>query len=143
MTLTQKRSMLKRQIENQTKFKSNFEQLIHNTLPDGIEYEPDTLEYIQPEKVRHYTPDFKLRPNHYIEAKGLFTVEDRQKMLLIKNQYPEHTFYLLFQNANSKIKKGSKTTYAMWAEKNGFPWAHMPKGIPKHWIEPDEPTPSN
>jgi hypothetical protein len=142
MTIAQKKEMLSRQIQNKIKFKSNFEELIHNTLGGKVEYEPDTLGYVQPEKTRKYTPDFKLRPNHYIEAKGLFTSDDRQKMLWVKEQYPKHTFYLLFQNANSRLSKKSKTTYAMWAEKNGFQWAHMPKGIPEHWIK-NEPTPSN
>ena len=60
-------------------------------------------------------------------------VEDRQKMLLIKEQYPDIDFRIVFYNANQKIKKGSKTTYAMWCDKHGFKWAH--KTIPPEWIE--------
>jgi hypothetical protein len=39
---------------------------------------------------------------------------------------------LLFQNAYNKIRKGSKTTYAMWCEKKGILYAH--KQIPKQWL---------
>jgi hypothetical protein len=134
---------MSRIVKDKIRFKSQFEELIANTLGDGFDYEPDTLGYVQPEKVRKYTPDFKLRPDVYIEAKGLFTHEDRQKMLWVKEQYPEKTFYLLFQNANGRITKSSKTTYAMWAEKNGFEWGHMPKGIPKHWLTSNEHQPDN
>lgn len=134
--------MLTRQVKEKLRFKSQFEELVHNTLGGKVEYEPDTLAFIQPQKARKYTPDFKLRPYVYIEAKGLFTSEDRQKMIWVKEQHPECTFYLLFQNANKRITKTSKTTYAMWAEKNGFQYGHMPSGIPKHWIT-DGTTTSN
>jgi hypothetical protein len=40
----------------------------------------------------------------------------------------------VFQNANAKIYKGSKTTYAKWAEDHDFKWAD--KGIvPASWIK--------
>lgn len=38
----------------------------------------------------------------------------------------------MFSNANARIAKGSKTTYAMWADKQGFQWAH--KTIPDEWL---------
>ena len=40
---------------------------------------------------------------------------------------------MLFYNANQKIKKGSKTSYADWCDKHGIKWAD--KKIPPEWIE--------
>ena len=101
----------------------------------GLEpnYEAKKFEYIIPESKHNYTPDFPLSPHIVIETKGRWVVEDRQKMLLIKEQYPDIDFRIVFYNANQKIKKGSKTTYAMWCDKHGFKWAH--KTIPPEWIE--------
>lgn len=101
----------------------------------GLEpnYESKKFEYIIPESKHIYTPDFPLSPHIVIETKGRWVVEDRQKMLLIKEQYSDIDFRIVFYNANQKIKKGSKTTYAMWCDKHGFKWAH--KTIPPEWIE--------
>ena len=54
-------------------------------------------------------------------------------MSLIKKQYPELDIRFVFMNANNKIYKGSKTTYAMWANKHGFEWAE--KNIPEEWLK--------
>ena len=96
-------------------------------------YEAKKFEYIIPESKHNYTPDFPLSPHIVIETKGRWVVEDRQKMLLIKEQYPEIDFRIVFYNANQKIKKGSKTTYAMWCDKHGIKWAN--KTIPPEWVE--------
>jgi len=58
---------------------------------------------------------------------------DRQKHVLIKKQLPNLDLRFLFQNANAKLYKGSKTSYADFCMKNGFEWAH--KRIPSEWIE--------
>lgn len=126
---------MSRIIRDRDRFRSMFESLISQTLGSKATYETDTFNFIEPAKNRKYTPDFKLGPKAYIEAKGLFDSSDRVKMKLVKAQYPDITFYLLFQNANKRLNKTSKTTYAMWAEKNGFKWGHFPKGIPKEWLE--------
>jgi len=39
----------------------------------------------------------------------------------------------VFQKANNKIRKGSKTTYGKWADDNGFKWAD--NTIPKEWLK--------
>ena len=96
-------------------------------------YEAIKFEYIVPESKHVYTPYFPVSPHIVIETKGRWVLEDRQKMLLVKEQYPDIDFRIVFYNANQKIKKGSKTTYAMWCDKHGFKWAH--KTIPPEWIE--------
>lgn len=126
---------MSRLVRDKQRFRSLFEILIKNTLGDKVTYETDKFSYEVPATKHIYTPDFKLSPTKYIEAKGIWDSEDRKKMKLIKAQYPDITFYMLFQNAHKRISKKSKTTYADWCEKVGLEWGHMPSGIPKHWLE--------
>ena len=117
-------------------FRSGLEDRFIQELEEyGLEpnYEAKKFEYTIPESKHNYTPDFPLSPHIVIETKGRWVVEDRQKMLLIKEQYPEIDFRIVFYNANQKIKKGSKTTYAMWCDKHGIKWAN--KTIPPEWVE--------
>lgn len=104
--------------------------LRENKLP--VAYEPDVLPYKIPESLHKYKPDFRITDTMYIEAKGKFVAADRQKMLLVKEQHPNLKICILFQNAFEKIRKGSKTTYAMWCDKHGIEWSH--KIIKKEWI---------
>lgn len=88
------------------------------------EYEKHTFEYTQPEKKRKYTPDFQidLGSNIFIEAKGKLDIETRQKMIMLRDSRPDIVIIFLFMNPTVKIRKGSKTTYGMWAEKENFLW---------------------
>lgn len=103
---------------------------MYNISPN---YESIKMEYTIPETKHIYTPDFPVSPHIVIETKGRWVVEDRQKMLFLISQYPDISFRMIFYNANQKIKKGSKTTYAMWCDKHGIKWAN--KHIPKEWLE--------
>lgn len=95
-------------------------------------YETEKIRYSKPVEEKIYTPDFKLANGIIIEAKGEFTSGDRKKHLLVKSQHPEKDIRFVFSNPNQYIGKGSKTTYSMWCEKNGFQFA---KGfVPKEWI---------
>lgn len=116
--------------------RSKFEQNVANRLGDLVEYEPERLPFTQPEIKRNYIPDFRYRDNHslYIECKGRFLYPDRQKLLWVKEQHPDKTIRLLFQNASIKLSKGSKTTYGDWATKNGFDWCDYRRGIPEEWF---------
>lgn len=96
-------------------------------------YESREFTYTVPESKHKYTPDFPVSPHIVIETKGRWVLEDRQKMLLVIEQYPDIDFRIVFYNANQKIKKGSKTSYAMWCDKHGIKWAH--KSIPAEWLE--------
>jgi hypothetical protein len=116
-------------------FRSGLEDdFIHELESLGIDpnYEARKFEYIIPESKHIYTPDFAVSPHIVIETKGRWVLEDRQKMLLVMEQYPDIDFRIVFYNANQKIKKGSKTSYAMWCDKHGIKWAH--KFIPQEWI---------
>lgn len=103
-------------------------------------YENVKIKYVQPSKVRTYTPDFVLPNGIIIETKGRFTTADRQKHLMILEQYPELDIRFVFSNPNQKINKGSKTSYGMWCERHGFKYAK--ELIPKEWLrEKKKPIP--
>jgi hypothetical protein len=118
------------------KYKSKLEEKVAKQLEaEKLEftYESFKIHYVIPSRKASYRPDFIIG-NMMIETKGYFrSAADRQKLLLVKEQYPELDLRLLFQNANLPIYKGSKTTYAQWAESNGFLYAD--KGtIPQSWL---------
>jgi len=99
-------------------------------------YETERFSYSIPSRTAKYTPDFilpKAGGVWFLETKGRWVTADRQKHVLIKKQLPNIDLRFLFQNANAKLYKGSKTSYADFCIKNGFTWAH--KVIPDEWIE--------
>jgi hypothetical protein len=86
-------------------------------------------------KPAFYRPDFALPEQAIvIETKGYFMQADRDKMLRIKAAHPDLDIRFLFTEPNNRIGKGSKTTYARWCHRHGFPFA---KGgqIPPDWLE--------
>jgi hypothetical protein len=95
------------------------------------------MKYTIPERLAKYTPDFLLPNGIIIETKGRFVTEDRKKHKLIREQFPDLDIRIVFSNPNSKIGKKSKTTYAMWCDHLGIPYAK--RVVPQHWID-DEPN---
>lgn len=102
-----------------------------------VHYELDTIRYVWPSRESTYRPDFRIPGKDgsiiYIETKGRWLVEDRQKHLLIREQHPDIDIRFVFSNANARLYKGSPTTYAMWCDKFGFQYAN--KTIPESWLE--------
>lgn len=100
-------------------------------------YEPDQFEWSPPVKIKKYKPDFKIMCKDgsyfYVEYKGYLRPEDKVKMKAMKLQHPKLDIRFVFQRANKPIYKGSKTTYAMWAEKLGYLWSEG--RMPKEWLE--------
>jgi hypothetical protein len=118
-------------------FRSGLEEKIAAELQEaGIDYRyeapEDRIEYTRPARKARYTPDFVLPNGIVVETKGRFVTADRQKHLLIKEQFPDIDIRFVFSNPNARISKQSKTTYAMWCEKHGFPYAA--KSIPEDWL---------
>lgn len=117
------------------KFRSKFEADFAGNLKlhdVKVIYEKSVVKYLIPESIHKYTPDFMI--GHFaLETKGVLKIGDRKKMILVKAQHPELEFVLIFQNAKNKIAKGSKTTYGMWADANGFEWYN--KIIPKERLK--------
>lgn len=116
-------------------YRSGFEHEVAEWLNqrdiDG-RYEQIVLQYEQPAKQRKYTADFVLPNGIIIETKGRFTVEDRQKHLHIRESNPGMEIRFVFQNPNTRLYKGAKSTYADWCNKKGFKYAK--KEIPEEWL---------
>lgn len=119
------------------RYRSKLEERIAEQLGQaGVEfqYENTKLKYTVPARQATYTPDFAVGPI-LIEAKGYFRkASDRQKLVLVKQAYPELDIRLVFQKASNPIYKGSPTTYARWAEDHGFKWADNGR-IPDEWLK--------
>lgn len=101
--------------------RNNLEKAISHTLKKlkvPFEYETLKLPYVTES---NYWPDFILA-DRIFEGKGYFRPEDRRKMLDVKRMHPDRRIIIVFQIPNKKLYKNSKTTYAEWAEKNGFEW---------------------
>lgn len=134
------RKKKKRRSQRTSNYRSGFEATLANQLKRGgvsFQYETLKLEYT---KTATYTPDFILPNGIIIEAKGLWTVEDRTKHLLVKAQHPHLDIRLVFMNAFNKIRKGSNTTYAAWCEKKNIQYAN--KTIPKLWLSQPPTNPA-
>jgi hypothetical protein len=113
-------------------YRSGFEaKLAHQLQRGGVSFQYETLK-LEYTKTATYTPDFILPNGIIIEAKGVWTVEDRKKHLLVREQHPHLDIRLVFMNASNKIRKGSDTTYAKWCEKKNILYAN--KTIPKSWL---------
>ena len=101
-------------------------------------YETVKIDYLKPAKTAKYNPDFVLIKKDgspmYIESKGRFLTQDRQKHLLLRDQHPDLDIRFVFQRADTKISKTSKTTYAKWAADKGFRWSDKGR-VPKEWLD--------
>ena len=104
---------------------------------NGHQFEYETLKLNYTLSANYY-PDFILPNGVILEAKGYFKPEDRRKMLAVKKQHPDLDIRLVFQAPYNTLTKKSLTTYAKWAEKNGFLWAAS-HAIPLDWFD----APSN
>ena len=117
-------------------YRSGFEHKVSDQLKENkikFEYETTVIDYIKPETKHTYTIDFTLPNGILVETKGRWVLEDRKKHLLIKKQHPELDIRMVFQSSKTKIRKGSKTTYAMYCDKHNIPWAE--KVIPESWLK--------
>lgn len=100
------------------------------------DYEAEVIRYTRPARPARYTPDWSIETKTgkklIVETKGRFVTEDRQKHLLIRDQFPELDIRFVFSNSATRISKTSSTTYAKWCETHGFVYAD--KMIPKEWL---------
>lgn len=110
----------------------------------SYEFEKRKVEYVQPAKDRVYTPDFwlprlsditlprEVQRGFYVETKGRWLTEDRQKHKHIRDSNPSLDIRFVFSNANQRISKQSATTYAIYCERNKWLWAH--RALPVDWL---------
>jgi len=102
----------------------------------GFTFEKTKIRWVDPAKNRTYTPDFVLENGIIVETKGWFETKDRHKHIQVKKQYPDLDIRFVFSNSKNKINKGSKTTYGMWCDKEGFLYAD--ELIPEEWINEEK-----
>lgn len=123
-------------------YKSKFEKTVGGLLGRKripFNYEDTKFKFVQPAKNRTYKPDFHIEATDiYIETKGKLTHDDRTKLVWVREQNPSLKLVILFMKSNNPIRKGSKTTYADWADDNGFDWADIAQGIPDRWLKQKE-----
>jgi len=94
--------------------------------------DPDSRIEYSVDEVRKYTPDFILPNGIIIETKGRFVTADRKKHRLVKEQHPNKDIRFVFSRSKERISKTSTTTYGMWCDKHGIPYAD--KFIPVAWL---------
>ena len=117
-------------------YKSGFEADFAKDLAKrGIKFSYESVKLRWQPPAATYTPDWTIEcdgRSFLVETKGYFTGPDRSKLKCVKEQHPDVDLRLVFMTPNRKIHPKSKTTYAMWAEQQGIPWAA--KVIPKEWL---------
>jgi len=119
---------------NPRRYRSGLEKTVSEFLKQNqkqVRYEELKVEWMDL-RYRTYTPDFVLDNGIIIETKGIFDNEDRRKHIAVREQHPELDIRFVFSNANAKLYKGSKTTYAMWCDKHGFMYSN--RIIPQEWL---------
>lgn len=138
-----------------TAYRSGLEEKMGDQLKAAgvpFRFEAEKLAYVVPARNAKYTPDFLLTKldgsTMYIETKGRFgggnpkfrgtgnksSAEERQKMILVKEQHPDLDIRFVFHKASNAIYKGSLTSYAKWADSHGFLWADKGK-FPEAWMK--------
>ena len=123
-------------------YRSGLEETVSRQIADAgltVSYETDKIEYVWPERTSKYTPDFKLPKQggfFFVETKGRWTVDDRQKHLLIRQQHPDIDIRFVFSNQNAPLYKGSPNRYCDWCDKHGFVYAN--RTIPPEWLTEGE-----
>ena len=113
------------------KYRSKLESVAAEALGKKWQYEAEVISYLQP---KDYLPDFTFKKviNQkplkekivYVEVKGFFRAGDASKYRAIHNTITEmgYDFVMVFANPDAPVRKGSKTTYSKWANKNGISW---------------------
>lgn len=86
------------------------------------DYEVTVIPYTVPESKHKYTVDWTFTNGILCETKGyLSDHQERNKYVLLKQQYPDIDLRFVFDNPN-KLCGGTKYSHAKWADKHGFVW---------------------
>lgn len=97
------------------------------------DYEPEKVKYTV-DKEAIYTPDFRIvRPDgsvFYIEYKGYFRKEDRQKMLHVIRSRPDLDIRMIFRENH---KTATVERVSDWCTKHGIKYAIAE--IPMSWFK--------
>lgn len=101
-------------------------------------YETRSITYVEPSKVRTYTPDLDIGEDLIVEVKGRWTAQDRRKMGHVLEQNPDLDIRILFDKDNT-ISRNSKTRYSDWCKKRQIKFAIGNK-VPQGWIDESSNT---
>jgi hypothetical protein len=131
----------KRAARNATdRLRSKFEQRLVDQLREkGVDYvyEKQCTWFTPPPKRTRKTWDFwittKSGKEIVIEGKGWWKPKRRIAELECIKQHPEIDVRYVFENAETKIRKGSKTSYADVCRKHGILFAQG--RIPQEWLD--------
>lgn len=84
--------------------------------------------------VKHHTynPDFLLPNGIILEVKGYWDTADRAKIKLVHEQNPDLDIRMVFDNADARCTKASKTTYGGWCDKRGI--KYTVGSVPISWL---------
>ena len=128
--------------KRRSKLELKFEEILLENKAE-YDYEVTVIPYTVPESQHKYTVDWTLLNGPFIETKGyLSDHQERNKYVLLKQQYPDLDLRFVFDNPN-KLCGGTKMTHAKWAEKYGFKYCSI-KDVDQiqQWIK-DGKTPHN
>ena len=117
------------------RFRSKSEKKANDFLKEkkvSFEFEPYYVKYMWIED-KKYLPDFVLDNGIILEVKGRFTLADRKKHLFLRKSNPDLDVRFVFDNPNTKLYKGAKSTYADWCSKQDFLFCKLSDGIPEWW----------
>ena len=118
-----------------TVYRSGFEKTIAQQMDAagmGYKFEESIVLYVCPATTKKYIPDFELDNGIIIEAKGKWDLDDRKKIVMVREQNPKLDVRMLFQRDHF-LNKGAKTRYSEWCEKRGIPYAVGT--IPDEWLK--------
>lgn len=107
--------------KRRSKLELKFEEILLENKAE-YDYEVTVIPYTVPESQHKYTVDWTLLHGPLIETKGyLSDHQERNKYVLLKQQYPDLDLRFVFDNPN-KLCGGTKYSHAKWADKHGFVW---------------------
>ena len=79
--------------------------------------------------IKTYKTDFAVHTlggDVMVEVKGWFPTAERTKIKSVLRDNPDLRLLVALQRPNAAITRDSKTTLAMWCEKNSIPWCPCP-----------------
>lgn len=124
--------------KRRSKLEMKFEEILIENQAE-YDYEVTKISYTVPESKHTYTVDWTLLSGLLIETKGyLSDHQERNKYVLLKQQYPSLDLRFVFDNPN-KLCGGTKYSHAKWADKYGFKWCSIKDTDQiKTWINDDQ-----
>lgn len=134
----------KKKIKIPEGYDSRLEYDLHNNELKHLDYHPrEKIHYAVPST---YEPDFIYKSKGktvLVEVKGRFrTSSEARKYRYVRESLKEkeEVLIFLFQDAKkpmpfaSKRKDGTKQTHGEWADRHGFTYYCLKKGLPETWL---------